>query len=287
MTRVTDQHSYLLSDSPESMEPRLIFDPKKGKMRVACFASGSGTNADKIIQYSKDANYQVVLLFTDVRDSRVKKNGDKMSKVKDLAKKHGISYEYEDIRDFYKSKGHKNRRDISIRPEFDERVIKKIEQYNIDLICNAGYMSIMTPPILERYNGQIINVHPADLSLKDGDERKYVGIHVVDEAILAGEKEVRSTTHIVREKVDQGEILVISGSVKIVLPEDVSIQDLQEDKKLLKSVVSEHQDKLKMNGDWVIYPLTVQMISEGRFGLDGKGGVWLDGEPAPFGYRMD
>jgi len=58
------------------MEPKQIYSPKEGaKMRIACFVSGSGTNARKIIARSKepDSGYEVSLIFTDVRDDRVKR----------------------------------------------------------------------------------------------------------------------------------------------------------------------------------------------------------------------
>ncbi|MCW4050545.1 MAG: formyltransferase family protein [Candidatus Bathyarchaeota archaeon] len=268
------------------MNPKLIHDPKRRRMRVACFVSGSGSNARRIIERSRqpDSLYDVVLMFTDVRDSRKKKNGEKRCKAKDIADEHGIGYECEDIRDFYKEKG-VPRKDLSVRPEFDEKAIKKINPYDVDLICNAGYMTIMTPPILDAYSGRIINVHPADLSIMDGPERKYVGIHVVEEAILAGETEIRATTHIVRKKVDHGEILVISESVPVQLPEGVTVEALSEEKKLLKQIVNDHQSKLKERGDWAIYPLTVQLIAEGKFSL-ANDQIYFDGEPAPNGVRL-
>jgi folate-dependent phosphoribosylglycinamide formyltransferase PurN len=119
---------------------------------------------------------------------------------------------------------------------------------------------------------------------QDG-ERRYVGVHTVRDAILAGEPEIRSTTHVVREKVDNGEILVVSKPVNVILPEGITPDKLREDKELLKLVVEEHQDRLKREGDWVIYPLTVEMIAEGRFALDNSA-VYLDGKPAPGGLRL-
>jgi len=271
------------------MGPRKIFDPKKGTpMPVACFMSGSGTNARKIIERSlkDDSMYRVALVFTDVRDDRLKKSGEKRCRAKDIADEYGISYECVDIRDFYLSKGHKTRRDLSIRPEFDRMVLETIGPHAIDLIANAGYMSIMTRPLLDRFEGRILNVHPADLSIVEGGERKYVGIHVVRDAILACEKELRASTHIVREKVDYGEILVISEPVTISLAEGVDLDTLRQDKRLLGKVVDEHQDRLKKRGDWIIYPLTLQMIAEGRFALDGRGNVYLDGALMPHGLRL-
>jgi folate-dependent phosphoribosylglycinamide formyltransferase PurN len=144
----------------------------------------------------------------------------------------------------------------------------------------------MTAPILEEYKGRIVNVHPADLRIMEGNERKYTGIHVVEEAILAGEDELRSTTHIVRRKVDYGEILLVSEPVQVELPEGISVEELLEDEDLLSSVVDEHQNRLKRIGDWVIYPLTIQMIGEGKFALDGKGNVWLDGDLLTSGFVL-
>jgi folate-dependent phosphoribosylglycinamide formyltransferase PurN len=263
-----------------------MHDPAEGRLRVACFASGSGTNARKIIERSlkPDSLYEVVLVFSDVRDSRIRRSGGKMSRAKDIADDYGIGYECEDIRDFYKEKG-VPRRDLTVRPEFDERVLEKIEPYDLGLICNAGYMTIMTPPILETYSGRIINVHPADLTVMEGGERKYIGIHVVEEAIMAGEKKLRSSTHIVREKVDHGEILVLSEPLPVELPHGVTLKQLERDKTLRNRVMDEHQDKLKKMGDWVIYPLTVQLIAEGRFSL-GPDGVYFDGEKAPRGVKL-
>ncbi|MFH0850250.1 MAG: formyltransferase family protein [Candidatus Bathyarchaeota archaeon] len=268
------------------MTPEPIFNPKKGAMRVACFASGSGTNARRIIARSleTDSWFEVVLLFSDVQDDRATKSGEKICRAKDIAEEYGIAYECIDIRDFYKKKG-VPRSDLSVRPEFDKMVVEFIVSHNVDLICNAGYMSIMTQPILEAYSGRIINVHPADLTIMEGLERKYVGIHVVEEAIMAGEKELRATTHMVREKVDHGEILVVSEPVPVKLPAGVSVMELAEDKALRGRVVEEHQDRLKRRGDWVIYPLTVQLIAEGRFSL-GKGKVYFNGKQVPQGVRL-
>jgi len=268
------------------MKPEPIFSDTNRPMNVALFVSGSGTNARKIIEKSlqMDSRYKIILIFTDIKDNRTKKNSNKMCYAKDIANEFGIAYEAVDIRDFYKKRGLK-RTDLSIRPDFDKLVIQKIEKYPIDIIALAGYMSITTKPILTKYSGKIINVHPADLSIIEGKERKYVGIHTVKDAILEGESELRATTHIVREKVDHGEILVISKPIPIVLPPMVTIDDFGKDKKLLKKVVNEHQTQLKEKGDWQIFPITIQMIAEGRFALEGEK-VYLDGVKQPSGYKL-
>ena len=212
------------------MVESLIFDPSVGRlMRVACFMSGSGTNTRKIIEHSLegDSKYRVAVIFTDVKDERLYKSVEKRCRAKDIAEEYGIAYECVDIRDFYRCRGHKTRRDLSLRPEFDSMAREKVKPHDIDVVANAGYMSIMTEPLLDRYSGRIVNVHPADLSIMEGSERKYVGIHVVRDAILSGETELRASTHIVREKVDYGEILVVSEPVKVELPPGVSLDQLE------------------------------------------------------------
>jgi phosphoribosylglycinamide formyltransferase-1 len=65
----------------------------------------------------------------------------------------------------------------------------------------------------------------------------------------------------------------------------VTLKQLEADKALRNRVVDEHQDRLKKMGDWVIYPLTVQLIAEGRFSLS-PDGVYFDGEKAPHGVKL-
>lgn len=270
------------------MAPTPIYKPSANQhMRVACFMSGTGTNAKKIIERSNQhgSSYGVELIFTDVKDDALDREGKKACRALNIARENGIAYEYVDIMDFYRSRGHASKKDLSLRPDFDRQVVAAIEKHHVDLIALAGYMSITTRPLLNRYDGRIINVHPADLSIMEGSERKYVGIHTVRDAILNGETELRATTHVVRERVDNGEILVLSKPVAVRLPPGAALDKLREDKELLKAVVEEHQDRLKREGDWAIYPLTVQMIGEGRFALE-NGAVYIDGKPSPNGLRL-
>jgi len=270
------------------MVPTPIYRPELGHpMRVACFMSGSGTNARRIIERSQmyGASFKVELIFTDVKDETLGRDGIKACRALDIAKEFGIEYACVDIMDFYRSRGLTSKRDLSFRPDFDRLVVDAVEGHNVDMIALAGYMSITTRPLLSRYDGKIVNVHPADLTIMAGGESKYVGVNAVRDAILGGEKVLRATTHVVREKVDNGEILVLSKPVEVRFPAGVTLERLRDDKELLKTVVEEHQDRLKREGDWEIYPLTVQMIGEGRFALE-KDVVYLDGKPLPVGFRL-
>ncbi|MDD5772308.1 MAG: formyltransferase family protein [bacterium] len=258
------------------MSIQSIYTPRKDKpMRAAGFMSGSGTNLIKIIEWAKQLElekgkspYEIVLIFTD----------NKNSNAKAISEKFNIPLETFDILDFYRSKGYSDKKDLSHRGEFDSKIVKILGKYNIDLIALAGYMSIVTQPLLDVFNGRIINVHPADLSVKKGGKRKYTGGNAVRDAILAGEKELRSTTHIVRDKVDYGEILLISEGISVNIPDKLSLKELStiEKKSLLQEIVNRHQSRLKENGDWKIFPLTLQYIAEGRFTIDTEGNVYFD-----------
>ena len=265
-----------------------IYCPKPSNlMRVACFMSGSGTNTRKIIEKSHlyGTSYQVELIFTDVKNETLDKDGKKVCNALEIAREYGIPYECLDIMDFYRLRGHTSKKDLSLRPDFDGLLVETLEKHRIDLIALAGYMSIVTKPLLDRYNGRMINVHPADLTLMVDGERKYIGIHTIRDAIICGENELRATSHIVREKVDHGEILVLSKPVPVLLPTGVTLEKLTGNKVLLKTVIEEHQDRLKKEGDWVILPLTVQMIGEGRFALSDRV-VYLDGKSVPYGLKL-
>jgi folate-dependent phosphoribosylglycinamide formyltransferase PurN len=266
--------------------PKPVSHPKE-KMRVACFMSGSGTNVQRIIERSlqPDASYRVVLIFSDIKHTALDKEGKIICNALDIAKENRIDYECIDIIDYYLERGQHSKKDLSLRPGFDELVVKKIEPYKIDLIVLGGYMSIQTAPLLERYKGRIINVHPADLTIMNGMERKYVGMHTIRDAIMEGEKYLKSTSHIVREKVDNGEILIVSKPIPVRLPIGVTLEKIREDKVIRNVVIEDHKARLKKEGDWIIYPLTVQMIGEGRFILKNDL-LFLDGKPAPHGLIL-
>ena len=85
-----------------------------------------------------------------------------------------------------------------------------------------------------------------------------------------------------------GEILVISKPLKVELPKGVNLEELRksENRELLIKIAEEHQNKLKEIGDWEIFPLTLQWIAEGRFGIDEKRNIYFDGKLIKNGYKL-
>jgi len=260
---------------------KLFFDPKRKPMRVACFMSGSGTNVRRILEHQKkleeekgESPYEVVLIFTDNAESNAET----------IAKEYGISFVINDVKKFY---GNRDLKDMSIREEYDKKTLELIEPFDIDVIALGGYALILTESLLQYL---IVNVHPADLSVTEKGKRKYVGLHDAPprKAILAGEKSLHSSTHIVTKDVDQGEVLLISKGLKVELPAGVSLEDLKkpENEQLLKRMAKEHENKLKEVGDWKIFPLTLEWIAEGRFAIDNKKDIYFDGKLVKNGYRL-
>ncbi len=260
-----------------------LFDPeKKGRpMRVAGFMSGSGTNIVKLIQREKTLRaqegtppFEVIFIFSDRSDGSC--YGES------IACDTGIPYMSYDIRTFHRLRSLERKvaapEGLAARQEFDKVAGILVKAFEIDVIALAGYMSYLT---LDR----CVNIHPSDLSIRDSEgRRKYAGDRAVVDAIVAGEQWLRSSTIWTDRGVDTGPLLMVSGPVKIQLPEP--LDSLVADKERLLQVAEEHQQRLKEMGDWKIFPETVEMIARGRFALDEEKRVYVDGQPVPAGYRV-
>jgi folate-dependent phosphoribosylglycinamide formyltransferase PurN len=264
------------------MDPIPLFDPDKAgrPMRVAAFMSGSGTNIVRLLELEKALRekedtppFEVVFIFSD--------RSDGTSRGETVALEHGLPYASYDIRAFHRLRGLRRTattaEGLAARKAFDRVPALLTDAFEVDVIALGGYMSYTT------LRG-CVNVHPADLSIKNPDgTRRYVGDQAVRDAIAAGETELRSSTLWTDRGVDTGPLLVVSEPVAVHLPDDLEI--LRADPGRLAQVADQHQERLKEAGDWKIFPLTVEMIARGRFALDEENRVFVDGEPAPDGHR--
>lgn len=249
-------------------------------MRVAAFMSGSGTNISKLIELEKklkmkegSSPFEVVFIFSDRSDGSC--HGER------IAYENGIPYFSYDIRSFHRIRRAKrtvaSRDGLLLRKEFDSVAARLVKAFEIDVNALGGYMSCIT---LDR----CINVHPADLSiLTPKGKRRFVGDHAVLDAVLAGERSLCSSTIWTDRGVDTGPLLMISKPLKVQLPG--SLESLAGDRERLMKIVGEYQKRLKREGDWQIFPRTIEMIARGRFALDEKNRVYFDGHPVPDGYR--
>ncbi len=150
------------------------------KKRIAIFASGSGSNAQKIMEHFKrSSEAEVVLILTNNPQAYVLQRADN-----------------------FEIPSH-----IFTRSEFydTDTIIKLLKNLQVDLIVLAGFLWLVPPTLLKAFPNKIINLHPALLP-KFGGKGMY-GDHV-HKAVLEGkEEESGITIHFVNEKFDEGEIL--------------------------------------------------------------------------------
>ncbi|MDP2749401.1 MAG: formyltransferase family protein [Nanoarchaeota archaeon] len=274
-----------------------LHNPEDGQMRVAGLMSGSGTNLVEIIKtekaYEKEFGkfpYAVVVIFSDTFDCNAARIG----------KEYDIPVVMRDKKGFY-AKRNALLRDLEVRAEFDAENVRALAPYDATVAAYAGYMSIATAPLISAFLG--INVHPADLSIKNEDgSRKYTGDNAVRDAILAGEHELRSTTHIIEPIVDGGRILMISSPLEVNFHEwfgyspskEEINQFFKDEPKKAEEITNVHQSRLKRIGDWVIFPNTLTYLAQGKYLQDERGALFFEDkhdsaqlQKIPDGYRID
>ena len=150
------------------------------KKRIAIFASGSGSNAQKIMEhFKKHLDAEVVIVLTNNPEAYVLQRADNFE----------IPSHIFDKNEFYKT-------------NFVVEILKNLQ---IDLIVLAGFMWLIPENLLKAFPNKIINIHPALLP-KYGGKGMY-GDLVHHAVIDAKEEESGITIHFVDENFDEGEII--------------------------------------------------------------------------------
>ncbi len=134
--------------------------------------------------------------------------------------------------------------DFPDRESFDKAVHAQLKDADVEWVCLAGFMRLLSSWFVETWHDRIINIHPSLLPA-------FKGIDAHAQAIAAGVKLSGCTVHIVRTEMDAGPILV-QAAVPL-LPDDT------EDSLAARILTVEHQ----------CYPLAVRLIAEGRVQIDG------------------
>ncbi len=110
------------------------------------------------------------------------------------------------------------------REAFEAALAQKIDAARPDILCLAGFMRILTPAFIRRYQGRMLNIHPSLLP-------KYPGLHTHARALAAGDKEAGCTVHEVTADLDAGPILgqarvpVLTGDTDGILAARVLTQE--------------------------------------------------------------
>jgi phosphoribosylglycinamide formyltransferase-1 len=150
------------------------------KKRIAIFASGSGSNAQKLMEHFKRSNdIEISLVLTNNADAYVLQRADNFE----------IPSHIFDKNEFYKT----------------DEVIDLLKNLDIDFIVLAGFLWLIPQNLIAAYPGRIVNIHPAILP-KFGGKGMY-GDHVHHAVMAAGENEGGITIHYVDEHYDEGEYI--------------------------------------------------------------------------------
>jgi len=150
------------------------------KKRIAIFASGSGSNAQKIMEHFKrSSDAEVVLILTNNPHAYVLQRADNFEVPSHIFTRN----------EFYNT----------------DDVIKLLKNLQVDLIVLAGFLWLVPVSLLKAFPNKIINLHPALLP-KYGGQGMY-GDHVHKAVLANKEEESGITIHFVNEMFDEGEII--------------------------------------------------------------------------------
>lgn len=162
-----------------------LIGPKKFHLqKTAVFISGTGSNLKNLIKFSFTKNSPIQI--TQVVSSNSKAKG------LDFARKYKINFK---IYNFKKK----------IKDE--NRILVNLKKDQINLICLAGFMKILSRNFIMKFDGKILNIHPSLLP-------KYKGLNTHLRAINNNEKFSGCTVHYVNSKLDSGKI-ILQKKVKI------------------------------------------------------------------------
>lgn len=189
-------------------------------MRLAIFASGSGSNAEAIVRYLHDnqpeRGIRVACIITNKSDAYVLER----------AKRLGIPARYL----------------TSDELRSEETLLPILQEYGISHIVLAGYLALIPKFLLEAFPQRIVNIHPALLP-KYGGKGMY-GMHVHEAVKAAGEHETGITIHVIDEEYDKGTTLFQARTA--VAPEDTPEEIAQ------KVHVLEHRYFPEVIACWVL-----------------------------------
>jgi phosphoribosylglycinamide formyltransferase-1 len=182
------------------------------KTNIAVFISGTGTNFKNLIQYSlkKQSKFKIKLVVSNNSNAKGLKYAKKFK-----IKKKIINY--------------KNLTNSEIR------ILNYLNKEDINIICLAGFMKILTANFIKKFKGKIINIHPSLLP-------KYKGLNTHQRALDNKEKYSGCTVHFVNSKLDAGKII------------------LQKKVKIFKNDTIEKLSKRILKQEHLLYPKALEKI---------------------------
>lgn len=194
-------------------------------MRLGVLASGSGSNLQSILDACASGSIpaQVAVVICNVPGAKALQRAEAAG-VPAVLLAHGA----------YPS-----------RDAYDAELVALLRRHQVDLVCLAGFMRLITPTLLSAFQNKILNIHPSLLPA-------YPGLHAVKKALTAGARVSGCTVHIVDEGTDTGPI-VIQAAVP-VLDGDT------EESLAARILAQEHR----------CYVRAISLWAQGRVAIDGR-----------------
>lgn len=202
-------------------------------LKVAVLVSGGGTNLQAIIDAVESGR------ITNTELTAVISN-NKTAYALERAKKAGI-------RDIVVSP-----KDYADREAFNEALIDTVDALRVDLIVLAGYLVVIPPRMIDKYQNRIINIHPSLIPAFCGTG--FYGIKVHEAALERGVKVAGATVHFVDKGTDTGPILLQKA---VVVEEGDTPKVLQQ--------------RIMEQAEWILLPQAIDMIANNKVVvIDGK-----------------
>ena len=148
------------------------------KIKTAVFISGKGSNLRSLIKFSKIKKSPISINLI----------------ISDNAKSEGLNYS----KIFKIKKKIFNFKNKSLS---EKKILIELKKNEINLICLAGFLKILSKNFIDTFKGKILNIHPSLLP-------KFKGLNTHERAIKSGEKFSGCTVHFVNSKVDSGRIIL-------------------------------------------------------------------------------
>lgn len=207
------------------------------RKRVGVLISGRGSNMSSLMDACTKNDYPAEISLV------ISNNPDAPGL--DIAAQSGIAT---------KAIDHKK---YSSRQAFEVDLDAALKQAEIDLICNAGFMRLLTEAFVEDWRDRQLNIHPSLLP-------SFKGLHTHERAIEAGVRLSGCTVHFVRTEMDAGPI--IAQAAVPVLPDDTA------DVLAARVLEAEHR----------LYPLALEMVASGNATVTGEHVIFKE-EPKAHG----
>ena len=140
-------------------------------------------------------------------------------------------------------------RDYAERDQFNEALVREVDAASPDLIVLAGFMVMIPPQLIKKYENKIINIHPSLIPSFCGTG--YYGLKVHEAALARGVKVTGATVHFVDEGMDTG---------PIIMQKPVAVKDGDTPEILQKRVMEE--------AEWIILPWSLNLIANGKVTIE-------------------